>query len=90
MDYLEYIKEAGPFTTPLCIGAYFVVKWLLKDRERLLKLLAEAEADRRELREKRADDLEKATIEYREFGEASRNVIRDFLLKAESWTRPEK
>lgn len=84
MDWLAYIKEAGPFTAPLCVGMVVVIRWLLTDRKRLLDLLEEAEAERRSLRDKRAGELERAAIEYREHGEAMREVMREWSGKAQS------
>lgn len=84
MDFLAYIKEAGPFTAPLCIAIVLGMRWLLKDRERLLSLLAEANSDRMQLREKRAEDLERAANEYREHGEAMRDAVREWRAKADA------
>lgn len=60
------------------------IRWLLKDRERLLSLLETANADRMALREKRAEDLERAAHEYREFAESSREAMREQTTKMEA------
>lgn len=40
MDYQAILKEAGPFTAPLCAAMGYAIRWLLKDRARLLQVLS--------------------------------------------------
>jgi hypothetical protein len=70
----EILKAAGPYTAPMVALISVALRWAMKDRDRLLALLAAADQDRFSLREKRATDLEQAAIEYRKFGEASREI----------------
>jgi hypothetical protein len=83
VNFGDYIKEAGPFTAPLCLGMLAVIKWLLDDRTRLLTALLTADDDRRSLREKRADDLLLAANEYKAQGESMRVVMHDWNTKAQ-------
>jgi len=84
VDFLDYVQQAGPFTAPLCVAMIFAIRWLLKDRERLLGLLTEANNDRMSLREKRAEDLERAANEYRNHGEAMSSSLRDWQTTADA------
>lgn len=81
---LKSVNEAGIAATLILCLMGLAIRWLLKDRERLLTLLETASVDRMYLREKRADDLEKAANEYREFGETMRGVMREWTVKADA------
>ena len=77
--FLSYLQSVGPFSTPLSVAMAFALRWVLKDRTRLLADLKIAQDDRFKLREKRADDLGMAATEYREFGEAQRSTIQGLI-----------
>lgn len=84
MDFGAYIKEAGPFTAPLCLGMMLVIRWLLLDRARLLATLVAADADRMALRERRATDLADAAEEYRVQSEHMRSVMSEWTARAQA------
>ncbi len=79
----EILQEAGPYSTPLCAAMALAMRWLLKDRDRMLAVIKEADADRFALLRQRAEDVEKARDEFREFSESSREVMREWTTKAE-------
>lgn len=68
--FIATLKEFGPFTLPLCIVMAWAIKWLLTDRERILKELAESRTDATNVREKRVDEQRQATKELLEYGDA--------------------
>lgn len=52
-DLYGALKEAGPYTAPLCTAMAAVIKWLVSDRARILQALSESNKRERELSEKR-------------------------------------
>lgn len=82
-QWFEYLKEAGPFTAPLCMGMSLVIYWLLKDRAEMLVDLKAVREDATALREKRVGDREAAAREYMEQGEATRTAIREWTRRAD-------
>ena len=83
-EFVAILKEFGPFLLPLCVGMAIAVRWLVTEKTRLEAELKIATADSTSLREKRADDLEKSAREYAEFGEAVRNVMREWTEKIQA------
>lgn len=81
---LKSVNEAGIAATLILCLMGLAIRWLLRDRDRILALLETANADRFRLREVRADDLEKAANEYREFGETMRGVMREWTVRADA------
>lgn len=81
MDFVAYLKEAGPFTTPLCvfmaIAGRVAFKYLTDQNTALRAELVTAKTTEIELREKIADRFERAAREYAEVGEATRNSLRE-------------
>lgn len=82
-DWLAYVKEAGPFTAPLCLAMSIVIRWLLKQLTLRDVALVEANKDRMELREKRTEDMLLAANEYRAHGEAMRDGMREWKATAD-------
>lgn len=81
---LKSVNEAGIAATLILCLMGLAIRWLLRDRDRILALLEIANTDRFHLRERRADDLEKAANEYREFGETMRGVMREWTIRADA------
>lgn len=50
------LKEAGPYTAPLCTAMFAAIKWLLGDRARLLKILSEYSNRERSASEQRVTE----------------------------------
>lgn len=84
MDINALIKEAGPYTAPLCLAMGAAIGWLLKELATARRETREAREDATQLREKRATDLERAAREYAEAGEANRNSMREWTTAAEA------
>lgn len=82
-EIFEFLKATGPFSTPLCIGMALAMRWLLGRLKLQGEELAASRASETALREKRADDLERAAKEYAEQGEAMRNTMREWTTKAD-------
>lgn len=59
------------------------IKWLLSDRERLLGLLTESHKTERTLLTAQITEGKRATDEYREFGESTREAMREWTTKIE-------
>ena len=88
MDLVAYLKEAGPYTAPLCVVGAVVVPVVVKYLQgRITKLedeLKDARADATQLREKRTEDLVKQSREFGEIREAMNTVMRDFNVQAQA------
>lgn len=88
MDWVETMKDWGPFTAPLCtFMAVFggaVIRWLLKERERVITELKNHAADASQLRDKRIEDLRSATVEYRAFADLMRADMVEFNVKSKA------
>jgi hypothetical protein len=80
--FLDYLQQAGPFTAPLCVAMAYALGWLNKERKRAWIKVDALQKEANALREKRADDLEKAAREYAEFGEATRLTLREWTEQA--------
>jgi len=81
MDIATILKEAGPYSAPLCLAMGVALRWLAGDRARILAQLEIAVADANQLRERRADDLLRHSTELREWAEAQLGSIRDALAR---------
>lgn len=77
------LKEAGPFTTPLCIAMVFALRWLIQDRARVLDELRAAQEDQRAIRDKRTEDQRAAAVELREYGDAISHRLEEWTKRAE-------
>lgn len=75
----EILKEAGPYSAPLCLAMGAALKWLAADRARVIGKLEAAIDDANKLRERRADDLLRHSTELREWAEAQVASIREAL-----------
>lgn len=88
MDWIAYTKQIGPFSAPLCVfmGVFggAVVRWLLKERSRLLVELKTQAADATGLREKRIDDREAAALEYKESNRVFIEALTRFDLTSKA------
>jgi sensor histidine kinase regulating citrate/malate metabolism len=63
MDLPAVLKEAGPYTAPLCTAMAIVIKWLLADRLLMLNALTESVQRERAIAEKRTEEaLESARL----------------------------
>lgn len=63
MDIQALLKEAGPYTAPLCGAMVWIMQWGLSDRARLLKALSDSTRRERELAEKRtSESIESARL----------------------------
>lgn len=82
--FLKYLQDAGPFTAPVCVAMAYALFWMNRERSRALDRLDGLIAEANKLREKRADDLEKAAREYAEFGEATRLTLREWTETAKA------
>lgn len=80
----EIIASAGPFTAPLCGAMALAIAWILKDRADEKAKKEVAEKDAAQLRDKRAEDLQRFATELAEIGEASRVVMRDYCVKMDA------
>jgi len=80
--FLSYLQQAGPFTAPLCAAMAYALFWMNRERLRAWDKADELSKETTALREKRADDLEKAAREYAEFGEATRLTLREWTEAA--------
>lgn len=80
--FLAYLQQAGPFTAPLCAAMAYALWWMNKERTRAWAKVEVLQKEAVELREKRADDLEKAAKEYASFGEATRLTMREWADQA--------
>ena len=56
MDAGDILRDAGPYTAPLCAAMAVAIKWLVADRNRLLKALSAALERERALSDKRAEE----------------------------------
>lgn len=57
MDWSQVLKEAGPFTAPLCAAMGFVIRWLLQDRKQLIAALERSQERERRMSEQRTAEL---------------------------------
>lgn len=57
MDWSQILKEAGPYTAPLCAAMGIAIKWLLSERTELLAALRRSQQREREMSEKRTQEL---------------------------------
>ena len=81
-DFLSYLQTAGPFTAPLCVAMVYALWWMNRERIRAWEKAEALSDEATKLREKRAEDLEKAAREYAEFGEAVRLTLREWTDEA--------
>jgi len=85
--FLAYLQQAGPFTAPLCAAMAYALYWMNRERLRAWSTAETLRVEANGLREKRADDLEKAAREYAEFGEATRLTLREWTEQARHFAR---
>jgi hypothetical protein len=82
VNWVEYLKEAGPFTAPLClVGGYVgakVIRYLLGVIAELKTELREERIVNVELRERSTQVQVDATRAMGEFGEQMRDAISDY------------
>lgn len=57
MDWSQILKEAGPYTAPLCAAMGLAIKWLLSERKELIASLSRSQEREREMGEKRTKEL---------------------------------
>lgn len=57
MDFAQVLKEAGPFTAPLCAAMGFAVRWLLTERKELIAALTLSQQRERDMSERRTQEL---------------------------------
>lgn len=57
MDFSQILKEAGPYTAPLCGGMMFAIRWLLAERKELQRELSASQQRERDINEKRTIEL---------------------------------
>jgi uncharacterized membrane protein len=78
MDWVTKILQAsGPYSTPAAVLMGVVIKYLLTALSLMEARAVKAEQDAITLRERRAEELVKATTAMGEFGEQMRNRIRE-------------
>lgn len=53
----QILKEAGPYTAPMCAAMGLAIKWLLSERKELLAALGRSQQREREMSEKRTQEL---------------------------------
>jgi hypothetical protein len=82
MNFLKFIQESGPYSTPLAVGMVLVIGWLMKQLKKVQAECAVARADASGLRDKRYVDLQAAAKEYAEIGESTRNLMREWKERA--------
>lgn len=81
--FVATLKEFGPFTLPICIVMAWAIKWLLSDRERLLKEVQAAREDASAIRDKRVEDQRAAAKELLEYGDAVTHRLEEWTKRAE-------
>lgn len=89
-DFFATVKEFGPFTAPLCLAMGWAIKWLVKDRARLLDELKAAHEDSRQIRDKRTEDQRAAAAELREYGDAIAHKLAEWTKRADRSLPPPK
>ncbi len=62
MDFALILKEAGPFTAPLCAAVGLALRWLLADRKELIAALSLSQQRERDLSEKRTQELRDSAV----------------------------
>ena len=71
MDWSQVLKEAGPFTAPLCAAMGIAIRWLLLDRKQLIDALEKSQARERQMSEQRTLELRESSAAL---GESARLV----------------
>lgn len=84
--FVAMLKEMGPFTVPVCIALLWALRWLLQDRERLLKDLVESRKDASDLRDKRAEDQKAAARELIETSKAVTHSMQEWAERVDKVT----
>lgn len=84
--FVAVLKEFGPFTLPICIVMAWAIRWLLQDRERLLKELEALRASDRELRDQRTDDQKAAAKELLETSKAVTHSMNEWAMRVDKVT----
>lgn len=79
-EVFQYLKEVGPYSAPLCLVMGLAIRWLLKDRARILGLLEKSHETTVALQEKRLQQLQQSTGAYMEFSQAQ-------SAKMDEWNR---
>jgi hypothetical protein len=71
MDWSHVLKEAGPFTAPLCAAMGIAIRWLLSDRKQLIEALGRSQERERQMSEQRTLELRESSAAL---GESARLV----------------
>ena len=77
MDGTALIKEAGPYTAPLCAAMAYALRWMAARWAAAELEKKELQKKLDELRDSRAIDLVQTAKEHAEIGEATRTVQRE-------------
>lgn len=75
MDFSAILKEAGPYTAPLCGAMVFAVRWLLTEREELLEALQKSQQREREMGERRTQELLESAAAMAEVAKMSEKTL---------------
>lgn len=81
--FIAGLKEFGPFTLPICILMAWAIKWLLSDRERLLKELQASREDATKVREQRVEDQRASAKELLQYGDAVTHRLEEWTKRTE-------
>lgn len=81
MPDLETIQQVGGTASLVLALTGLAIRWLVKDRERILALLDAANEDRMVQREKYAELLEKTVVDYRELVAAGNAALGDLTTE---------
>lgn len=77
------LEKTGPFTAPLCFGMAWAIRWLVKDRQRLIDDLKAAHEDAKNIRDKRTEDQRAMGTELREISDVITHRLETWVQKAE-------
>ncbi len=76
-EFVKILADLGPVLGSVNVVLLAGLIWLARDGDRILQERDAGLLDARMLREKRADDLRDAAIEYRDHSVATRDTVRD-------------
>ncbi len=94
MTFAQILKEAGPYTAPLCAAMFFALRWFAADRKEAIEDLKASQSREREMGEKRTQELlesttamgESALVTTKALGEHDNN-IQEVLKECRSSTK---
>lgn len=82
MELLDVVGEAGLVALIIFMLMGAAIRWFVVERNRVLDLVVARDKELRELRESQLKEAVKARDEYRDFGEGSRDVMRELTTQS--------